>query len=76
MLLEEKNLRLRNQIIENHITIGKMQNFSNAGKDSQAKQEELNMTKFVDNVEILTLDNENMPNDPLYVPSMSNDDLL
>ena len=76
MSLEEKNLRLRNQVIENHITIGKMQNFSNTGKDSQAKQEELNMTKFVDNVEILTLDNENMPNDPLYVPSMSNDDLL
>ena len=48
-LLEEENLKLRNQIIENHITIGKMQNVSNTGKDSQAKPEELNMTKLVDN---------------------------
>ena len=48
-LLEEENLKLRNQIIENHITIGKMQNVSNTGKDSQAKPEELNTTKLVDN---------------------------
>ena len=48
-LLEEENLKLRNQIIENHITIGKIQNVSNTGKDSQAKPEELNMTKLVDN---------------------------
>ena len=57
-LLEQKNLKLRNQIIENHIIIGKMQNISKTGKDSQAKPEELNMTKLVDNGEILTSDNE------------------
>ena len=57
-LLEEKNLKSRNQIIENNITIGKMQNVSNTGKDSQAKPEELNMTKLVDNGDILTLDIE------------------
>ena len=64
-LLEEENLKLRNQIIENNITIGKMQNVSNTGKDSQAKPEELNMTKLVDNGEILTLDIESMSNEPL-----------
>ena len=64
-LIEEKNLKLRNQIIENHITIGKIQNFSNTGKDSQAKPAELNMTKLVDNGEILTLDNKSMSNEPL-----------
>ena len=57
-LLEEKNLKSRNQIIENNTTIGKMQNVSNTGKDSQAKPEELNMTKLVDNGDILTLDIE------------------
>ena len=57
-LLEEENLKLWNQIIENHITIGKMENISNTGKDSQAKPAELNMTKLVNNGEILTLDNE------------------
>ena len=56
-LKEEKNLKLRNQIIENHITIGKMQNISNTGKDSQAKPAELNMTKLVNNDEMLPLDN-------------------
>ena len=35
-----------------------MQNISKTGKDSQAKPEELNMTKLVDNGEILTSDNE------------------
>ena len=64
-LLEEENLKLRNQITENHITIGKMQNVSNTVKDSQAKPAELNMTKLVDNGEILTLDNESMSNAPL-----------
>ena len=64
-LLEEENLKLRNQIIENYITIGKMQNVSNTGKDSQAKPEELNVTKLVDNGEVLTLDNESMSNEPL-----------
>ena len=64
-LVEEENLKLRNQIIENNITIGKMQNVSNTGKDSQAKPEELNMTKLVDNGEILTLDIESMSNEPL-----------
>ena len=63
-LLEEENLKLRNQIIENHVTIGKMQNISNKGKDSQAKPAELNMTKVVNNSEILTVDNENMSNEP------------
>ena len=63
-LLEEENLKLRNQIIENHVTIGKMQNISNKGKDSQAKPAELNMTKVVNNSEILTLDNESMSNEP------------
>ena len=63
-LLEEQNLKLRNQIIENHTTIGKMQNFSNIGKDSQAKPEELNMAKLIVNGEILTLDNESMSNEP------------
>ena len=65
LLLEEENLKLRNQFIENHITIGKMQNVSNTGKDSQAKPEELNMTKLVDSGEILTLDIESMSNEPL-----------
>ena len=64
-LLEEENLKLRNQIIENHITIGKMQNISNTGKDSQAKPAELNMTKLVNNGEILTLHNESMSNKTL-----------
>ena len=64
-LLEEENLKLRNQIIENNITIGKMQNVSNTGKDSQVKPEELNMTKLVDNGEIFTLDIESMSNEPL-----------
>ena len=64
-LLEEENLKLRNQIKENHVTIGKMQNISNTGKDSKAKPAELNMTKLVNNGEIITLDNESMPNEPL-----------
>ena len=64
-LLEEENLKLRNQIIENHISIGKMQNVSNTGIDSQAESEELNVTKLVDNGEILTLGNESMSNEPL-----------
>ena len=34
LLLEEENLKLRNQIIENHITISKMKNVSNTGKGS------------------------------------------
>ena len=42
-----------------------MQNISNTGKDSQAKPAELNMTKSVNNGEILTLDNESMSNEPL-----------
>ena len=61
-LLEKLNLKLRKKIIENHIAIGKMQNVSNTGKDSQAKPAELNMTKLV---EILTLDNESMSNEPM-----------
>ena len=64
-LLEKENLKLRNQIIENNITTGKMQNISNTGKGSQAKPEELNMTKLVNNGEILTLDIESMSNEPL-----------
>ena len=63
-LLEEENLKLRNQVIENHITIG-MQNVSNTGKDSQTKPAELNIRTSVDNGEILTLDNESMSNEPL-----------
>ena len=57
-LLEEENLKLRNQIIENYMTIGTMQIVSNIVNDSQAKPAELNMTKLVNNGEILTLDNE------------------
>ena len=34
-------------------------------REGQAKPEELNMTKLVDNGEILTLDNESMSNEPL-----------
>ena len=64
-LLEEENLKLRNQIIENHITIGKMQNVLKTGKDSQTKPEESNVTQLVDNGEILTLDNESMSDEPL-----------
>ena len=41
-----------------------MQNISNTGKDSQAKPEELNMTKLVDNGEILTSDNEPLSKNP------------
>ena len=59
-LLEKQTLKLRKKIIENHIAIGKMQNVSNTGKDSQAKPAELNMTKLV---EILTLDNASMSNE-------------
>ena len=61
-LLEKQNLKLRKKIIENHIAIGKMQNVSKTGKDSQAKPAELNITKLV---EILTLDNESMSNEPM-----------
>ena len=64
-LLEEENLKLRNQIIENHIIISKMQNISNTGEDSQAKPAELNMTKLVDNGGNLTWDNKSMSNEPL-----------
>ena len=42
-----------------------MQNVSNTEKDSQAKPEELNVTKLVDNGEILTLDKKSMSNEPL-----------
>ena len=42
-----------------------MQNVSNTGKDSQAKLVELNVTKLVDNGEILKLDSEKMSNEPL-----------
>ena len=48
--------------MENHITIGKIQNVTNIWKDSQAKPAELNMTKLVGNGEILTLDNESISN--------------
>ena len=44
-----------------------MQNVSNTGKDSQAKPEELNMTKLVDNGKILILDNESMSKKPLSI---------
>ena len=56
-LLEEENLKLRNQIIENHITIGKMQNISNTGKDSPAKPAEISQN----------YDNESMSNEPLPI---------
>ena len=46
-LPEEENLKLRNQITENYITTGKMQNVSNTGKDTQAKPAELRLTKLV-----------------------------
>ena len=42
-----------------------MQNVSNTVKNSQAKPEELNMTKLVDNGEISTLDNASMSNESL-----------
>ena len=64
-LLEEENLKLWNEIIENHIIISKMQNISNTGEDSQAKPAELNMTKLVDNGGNLTWDNKSMSNEPL-----------
>ena len=64
-LLEEENLKLWNEIIENHIIISKMQNISNTGEDSQAKPAELNMTKLVNNGESLTWDNKGMSNEPL-----------
>ena len=47
--LEEENLKLRNEFIENHITIGKMENVSNTEKDSQAKLAELYMTNLLEN---------------------------
>ena len=47
--LEEENLKLRNEFIENHIAIGKMENVSNTEKDSQAKSAELYMTNLIDN---------------------------
>ena len=58
LLLEEENVKLRNQIEENYITICKMQNVSNKRKDSQAKRKDANVSKSVDNGEILTFDNE------------------
>ena len=61
-LLEQENLKLRNQIIENYIAIGKKQDISNTAKDSQAKPVEFNMTKLVNNGETLTLDNGSMSN--------------
>ena len=61
-LLEEENLKLQNQIMENHITMGKIQNVTNIWKDTQAKPAKLNMTKLVNNGEILTLDTESMSN--------------
>ena len=61
-LLEEENLKLWNQIMENHITMGKIQNVTNIWKDTQAKPAELNMTKLVNNGEILTLDTESTSN--------------
>ena len=42
-----------------------MQNISNTGKGSQAKSAELDVTKLVNNGEVLTLDNESMSNEPL-----------
>ena len=51
-LPEEENLKLRNQITENYITTGKMQNVANTGKDIQAKPAELRLTKLVNNGEI------------------------
>ena len=66
MLLEEENLHLRNQITENHKTICKMQNVSNTRKHIQAKPEEINVPKSVDNGEILTLDNESMSDETLW----------
>ena len=48
-LLEEKNIKLRHQIIKTHITICKIQNVSNTGKDSQAKSKEKNVTKSTNN---------------------------
>ena len=65
LILEEENLKLWKQTIENHITIGKMENVSNTAKDSQAKPAELNMVNLVNDGEILTLDNECMSNEPL-----------
>ena len=56
-LLEKEILKLRNQIIENHITIGKMQNISNTGKDSRAKPAEISQN----------YDNESMSNEPLSI---------
>ena len=41
---------------------GQIQNVTNIWKDTQAKPAELNMTKLVNNGEILTLDTESMSN--------------
>ena len=40
-----------------------MQNVSNTGKDSQAKPEELDVTKLVNNDDLFTLDNGSMCNE-------------
>ena len=42
--------------MENQITIGKMQNVLNTWKDSQAKSEEKDIAKLLNNRDILTLD--------------------
>ena len=39
-----------------------LQNVSNTGKKNQTKPKEINMTKSVDNGEILPLDNESLMN--------------
>ena len=55
-ILEEENLKLRKQIIENHITTGKISEcFKYREGQSRA---ELNMTKLINNCEILALDKE------------------
>ena len=55
----------RNQIIENHITICKIQNVSNTVKYIQTNPKEINVTKSVNNREYWTLDNERMSDKPL-----------
>ena len=64
-LLQEEKLKLRNQIMENQITIGKMQNVLNTWKDSQANSEEKDMAKLLNNRDILTLDKESISNELL-----------
>ena len=62
---KKNELTINGPLLENLITICKLQNVLNKRKDSQVKPKEIHVTKSVDNGEISTLDNESMSDEPL-----------